>query len=78
MRRERSAGIADPIAWVEDEGEAALERERTEQRELLFPIRLDDAVIRTRQAWAARLRRQVHLGDFTHWTDPEAYHMKSA
>lgn len=60
-------------AWVEDEVEAALERERTERREMLFPIRLDDAVIRTRQAWAARLRRQVNIGDFSNWTDQEAY-----
>ncbi len=60
-------------AWVEDEVEAALERERTERREMLFPIRLDDAIIRTSQAWAARLRRQVNIGDFSHWTDPQAY-----
>ena len=60
-------------AWVEDEVEAALERERTEHREMLFPIRLDDAVIRTHQAWAARLRRQVNIGDFSNWTDPQAY-----
>jgi hypothetical protein len=60
--------------WVEDEVEAALERERTEHREMLFPIRLDESVTRpTVPAWAARLRRQVNIGDFTRWADPQAY-----
>lgn len=60
-------------AWVEDEVETALEKERCQGREVLFPIRLDDAVMYTNQAWAAKLRRTRHIGDFTHWTDPQAY-----
>jgi hypothetical protein len=61
-------------SWVEDEVEAALERERREHREILFPIRLDDSVTGpTVPAWAARLRRQVNIGDFTRWADPQAY-----
>jgi len=61
-------------AWVEDEVEAALERERTERCEMLFPIRLDNAVTRpTAPAWATRLRRQVNIGDFSNWADPQAY-----
>ena len=45
--------------WVEDEVEAALERERKDKdkRVVLFPIRLDDEVMDTNQAWAASLRR---------------------
>ncbi len=60
-------------AWVEDEVEAALEKEQLQEREVLFPIRLDDAVMHTSQAWAAKLRRTRHIGDFTHWADPQAY-----
>lgn len=61
-------------AWVEDEVEAALERERGEHREILFPIRLDNAVTRPdAPAWAKRLRRQVNIGDFTNWNDSQAY-----
>lgn len=60
-------------SWVEDEVCAALEKERRQQREVLFPIRLDNAVMETKQAWAAKLRRQRHIGDFTAWTDPPAY-----
>ncbi|MGO9269973.1 MAG: toll/interleukin-1 receptor domain-containing protein [Terriglobia bacterium] len=57
--------IASP--WVEEEVEAALEKERKQRGKLvLFPIRLDDAVMNTDQAWAASLRRTRHIGDFRH------------
>lgn len=60
-------------AWVEAEVEAALEKEQQQQREMLFPIRLDESVMQTRQAWAAALRRTRHIGDFTRWTEPTSY-----
>jgi hypothetical protein len=53
--------------WVEAEVEAAFERERKQKRTVLFPIRLDDTVMQTTQAWAADIRRTRHIGDFTHW-----------
>jgi hypothetical protein len=59
--------------WVEDEVEAALEKEQQQQREVLFPVRLDETVMQTTQAWATKLRRSRHIGDFTHWTDPQTY-----
>lgn len=59
--------------WVEDEVEAALEKEQRQQREVLFPVRLDEQVMQTNVAWAAKLRRTRHIGDFTHWTDPQEY-----
>ncbi len=60
-------------AWVKDEVEAALEKERRESRLVLFPIRLDDAVMQTDQAWAAMLRRQRHIGDFSKWKNHDDY-----
>ncbi len=60
-------------AWVEDEVDAALEKEQQQKREVLFPVRLDASVMQTTQAWAAKLRRSRHIGDFTHWTNPQAY-----
>jgi len=60
-------------AWVEDEVEAALEKERKTAKLVLFPIRLDDAVRETDQAWAASLRRTCHIGDFRNWKDHEAF-----
>jgi hypothetical protein len=59
--------------WVENEVEAALEKEDQQQREVLFPIRLDDVVMQTPKAWAATLRRARNIGDFSAWTDPQAY-----
>jgi hypothetical protein len=40
---------------------------------VLFPVRLDEQVMQTSVAWAAKLRRTRHIGDFTHWTDLQAY-----
>ena len=59
--------------WVEDEVEAAMEKENQQQREMLFPVRLDESVMQTMKPWAAKLRRTRHIGDFTNWTDPQAY-----
>ncbi|MFL6314146.1 MAG: toll/interleukin-1 receptor domain-containing protein [Terriglobales bacterium] len=53
--------------WVEKEVETAFEKERREKRTVLFPIRLDDAVMKTDQAWAADIRRGRHIGDFRNW-----------
>ena len=43
--------------WVKDEVEAALEKERADGRAVLLPIRIDEAVQSTGQAWAAKLSR---------------------
>ncbi|MFZ0959623.1 MAG: toll/interleukin-1 receptor domain-containing protein [Terriglobia bacterium] len=59
--------------WVEEEVEAALEKERKQSKLVLFPIRLDDAVMETDQAWAASLRRTRHIGDFRAWKDHDQY-----
>ncbi|MGC9994147.1 MAG: toll/interleukin-1 receptor domain-containing protein [Terriglobia bacterium] len=61
-------------AWVEKEVETAFEKEQRQGgKPVLFPIRLDDAVMKTDQAWAADVRRTRHIGDFTHWKDHNAY-----
>jgi uncharacterized protein YjbI with pentapeptide repeats len=59
--------------WVEDEVEAAFEREHQQSKLVLFPIRLDAAVMETEQAWAASLRRTRHIGDFCAWKDHDPY-----
>lgn len=60
-------------AWVEREVVAAREKEDREQRPVLFPLRLDDAVMDTTKAWAADVRRRWHIGDFTQWKDHDTY-----
>ncbi len=59
--------------WVREETESCLERERREGRFVLFPVRLDDAVMRSDQAWTASIRRQRHIGDFRNWQDQDVY-----
>jgi hypothetical protein len=60
--------------WVEEEVETALEEEhRSPGKTVLFPIRLDDAVMKTDQAWAANIRRTRHIGDFSQWKTHDEY-----
>ena len=53
--------------------EAAYEEEDRRGQTVLFPIRLDDAVMETTEAWAAKLRRSRHIGDFRQWKDHDRY-----
>jgi len=59
--------------WVEKEVETAFEEEHKRKTTILFPIRLDSAVMDTDQAWAADIRRGRHIGDFTRWHDHDTY-----
>jgi hypothetical protein len=59
--------------WVEREINAAREREDREKRTVLFPIRIDDAVMEAPQPWAADIRRTRHIGDFRRWKRHDSY-----
>ena len=59
--------------WVEDEVDAALEEEKNRDTNVLFPIRLDETVMNTEEAWAAKIRRQRHIGDFRGWKEHDSY-----
>jgi hypothetical protein len=59
--------------WVEDEVDKAFEEERQRGGVVLFPVRLDDTVMETSEAWAAKLRRNRNIGDFRAWKDHDAY-----
>jgi hypothetical protein len=59
--------------WVQKEVETAFEKEEKGNRLVLFPIRLDDAVMQMDVGWAADIRRQRHIGDFTQWKAHDAY-----
>jgi TIR domain/Pentapeptide repeats (9 copies) len=58
--------------WVEKEVEAAFEKEQQQKRTVLFPVRLDDAVMECRTGWSADIRRTRHIGDFRRWKDHDA------
>jgi hypothetical protein len=40
---------------------------------VLFLVRLDDAVIETKEAWASKLLHSRNIGDFRRWKDHDAY-----
>jgi hypothetical protein len=59
--------------WVEHEVEHALDIEREKKKNMLFPVRLDDAIMDSKYGWAGNIKRQRHIGDFTQWKDHDAY-----
>jgi TIR domain len=59
--------------WVAGEVEAALRREEREGKQILFPVRIDDAVQQTPLGWAGAIRRKRNIGDFRTWKEHDAY-----
>ncbi len=59
--------------WVEKEVETAFEKEHKSGKLVLFPVKLDNTVMETDQAWAADIRRMRHIGDFTRWKEHDEY-----
>jgi hypothetical protein len=59
--------------WVEGEVTRALDEERTRKQVVLFPVRLDEAVMQTSEGWARLLRGQRNIGDFTGWKEQDSY-----
>lgn len=59
--------------WVEQEVETALERERKENRPVLFPVRIDDTVMEVTDGWPSLIRNTRHIGDFRNWKDHDPY-----
>lgn len=59
--------------WVEEAVDVALDRESQQPGTyLLFPLRLDDAVLTTEKYWAIAVRQRL-IGDFRHWQQDAAY-----
>jgi uncharacterized protein YjbI with pentapeptide repeats len=59
--------------WVRYEVELTLARENRQQREILFPLRLDDAIFSCTASWAISLQATRHIGDFTGWQEEQRY-----
>lgn len=58
--------------WVEWEIERAVEKERSEGSQVLFPIMIDDSLVRWKHPFAPRLRK-VLAGDFRNATEGRAF-----
>jgi hypothetical protein len=59
--------------WVEQEVETALAKERGLSEEVLFPVRLDDAVMNMAGGWPALIKNTRNIGNFTEWKDHDSY-----
>jgi len=64
--------------WVENEVGAAFERERvrrshSNEKQVLFPITIDNSIFASKKAWAELIRTTRDIGDFRNWQDPALY-----
>jgi hypothetical protein len=59
--------------WVRHEIDVALRKESQSKKTILFPIRIDNAVMKATDESSAMLVRLKHIGDFTEWTVPDGY-----
>jgi uncharacterized protein YjbI with pentapeptide repeats len=59
--------------WVEDEVTKGFAEERQRSVTVLFPVRIDDAVFATNEAWAVKLRDNRNIGDFRRWKNHDVY-----
>ena len=58
--------------WVEDKVSKALAEERRRNQIVLFPVRMDDMVMKTGEPWAVKLRDQRNIGEVRKWKDHDA------
>lgn len=54
-------------------GSKAFAEERRRNQLVLFPVRIDETVMRTDEPWAVKLRDQRNIGDFRRWKEHDAY-----
>jgi len=50
-----------------------VEQERQRKETVLFPVRLDEAVMESKEGWAAHIKRSRNIGDFCKWRGPKSY-----
>jgi hypothetical protein len=59
--------------WVEQEVETTLARERQQGTTILFPVRIDNAVMTLETGWPAFIRNSRNIGDFRRWKTHDTY-----
>lgn len=62
--------------YVQREVKEGLEQEEKQGRQLLGPIYIDDAALKSRTRWVADLRKDRYFGDFRGWADPAIYDVR--
>ena len=59
--------------WVAYEVERALNKEPNGVPNVLYPVRLDDAILAYTTSWAQDIKDTRHIGDFTDWKNHDIY-----
>ncbi len=59
--------------WVAYEVKKALDKEPLGLQNVLYPIRIDDAVMHSKQSWVRDILGTLTIGDFTRWKEHDAY-----
>jgi len=60
--------------WVENEVNAALSEENKRKKPILFPVRVDAAILDSDQAWAEYINKTRNISNFSNWKDHDTYH----
>jgi hypothetical protein len=61
---------------MKHEVQIALAREITQDRIILFPLQLDQTIMRINEPWVVGLRATRHIGDFSGWQDDTIYRQR--
>ena len=59
--------------WVAYEVERALNKEPQGKPNVLYPLRVDDAIMQSKESWADDIKSTRHIGDFTNWKSHDDY-----
>jgi TIR domain/Pentapeptide repeats (8 copies) len=59
--------------WVRREVELAQQKEGNGKREVLMPIRLDNAISNTTVTWGTAIRKKCHISSFENWQQSPRY-----
>lgn len=60
-------------SWVAYEVERALKKEPQGVPNVLYPVRVDKAILTCTTDWARDIKDDRHIGDFERWRDPKQY-----
>ncbi len=60
-------------SWFQVEVKDALDKEKNEEQQVLFPVYVDTAYMESPHQWVTDLRQTHHIYDFTQWQYDEEY-----
>jgi hypothetical protein len=74
---DQSVRVHDKLLLILSEhslaSDTALQQERQRKETVLFPVRLDEAVMQSQEGWAAHIKRTRNIGDFCKWRGRKSY-----